>query len=235
MTSTKPLETELDNLIWTALTGEQARFALGTGQARRFRPDIGPLAAVQDLSPESLADLGALVRETGSLGLLHQDAVPDDVPGAELVHSAEGVRMIYRGGPIVVPDNAKIEPLSARDYPDMLELATLTAPGPFAARTGDLGGFCGVRDAQGKLLAMAGQRLRTTSYVEVSGVCTHPDARGRGLAARLMTTVMAAIQADGCTPILHSYADNVRAIALYERLGFVMERRVSLTIFAPRT
>ena len=38
------------------------------------------------------------------------------------------------------------------------------------------GDFWGVRD-NGRLIAMAGERLKLDGMSEVSGVCTHPDLR----------------------------------------------------------
>ena len=91
----------------------------------------------------------------------------------------------------------------------MLALATLTRPGPFFARTHQLGAFIGVKQ-DGRLVAMAGERMQPTGFTEVSGVCTHPDPRGRGYAGGLMRQVAARILARGETPFLHAYADNDR-------------------------
>ena len=35
----------LDRPVWSALSGRQLALSLGDGSARRFAPDIGPLAA----------------------------------------------------------------------------------------------------------------------------------------------------------------------------------------------
>jgi predicted GNAT family acetyltransferase len=232
------MEHDLDDLIWTALTGEQARFALGGDRARRFDPAIGPLAAVRDTAPASLDALAALLRETGTLALM-QPGEPAAVPGAVVEKSALGVQMVFAGeaAAIAAAERAaadpRLVPLTPADYPAMLALATATAPGPFAARTGDLGDFWGVKE-DGRLLAMAGQRLRTAGHAEVSAVCTDPAARGRGLAGLLSLRVVAAIRAGGRVPILHSYADNEAALGLYRKLGFVTRAHVRLTQYAPQ-
>jgi predicted GNAT family acetyltransferase len=101
----------------------------------------------------------------------------------------------------------------------MIELTDLTKPGPFGARTHELGDFYGIRIG-GKLAAMAGERMKVDGHTEVSAVCTHPDHLGKGYAAALMRAVMRGIRARGETPFLHSRADNTRAIGLYEKLGF---------------
>ena len=64
----------------------------------------------------------------------------------------------------------------------------------------------------------------------MSGVCTHPDYRGRGYAAGLMQHVAGAMRARGETPFLHAYADNTGAIALYETLGYRISRRLLVTV-----
>ena len=121
--------------------------------------------------------------------------------------------------------------LGESDAPAMQRLAALTKPGPFASLTHRFGGFVGVRH-EGRLVAMAGQRMRIDGYCEVSGVCTHPDHRGRGLAGALMSVVAERILARGETPFLHSYAHNAGAIALYESLGFRYRTNIHLTVLA---
>lgn len=231
-------KSDLDHLIWSALTGEQFRFSIGTSNARRFHADIGPLAAIRDTTADSLADLANLVHETGPLALM-QPGEPLAVPGAEIVKSAKGVQMVFSGDADALDlaaastTDPRIVALDESDFADMLALAQFTQPGPFSTRTGELGQFWGVRQ-DGRLLAMAGQRLRTDSHAEVSGVCVHPDARGLGLAALLSRRVLTAIRQGGRTPILHSYADNEAALRLYRKLGFILRAPVSLTIYAPK-
>jgi predicted GNAT family acetyltransferase len=119
--------------------------------------------------------------------------------------------------------------LTEADAPEMLALAQLTEPGPFLARTHLMGSFVGVREG-GRLLGMAGERLRLPGYTEVSGVCTHPDARGRGFARRLSAAVAARIEAQGEQPFLHAWSSNRAAIALYESLGFVQRAEVHVAV-----
>jgi hypothetical protein len=95
-----------------------------------------------------------------------------------------------------------------------------------------MGRFIGVKQG-GRLVAMAGERLRPEGHTEVSGVCTHPEYRGKGYARGLMRIVAARILARGETPFLHSYAHNAGAIALYESLGFRVRSGIVLTVLVP--
>ena len=212
----------LDRPVWTALSSRQTAFSLGGERARRFVPEVGPLAAARDDSPESLVELAELIREGGSLLLLQAD--PIVLPrGVVAVSRAAGVQMIAEVVALKevapVTTEARIERLTEEDVPAMVALARLTKPGPFASRTPNLGDFWGVKE-DGVLVAMAGERMKQPGYTELSGVCSHPAARGRGLARALSAAVARRIFERGEQPYLHAYATNVPAIRLYESLGF---------------
>lgn len=219
----------LDRPVWSALTTRQAHLTTGNDLARRIDPEIGLFAASADRSAESLAALAALAPKDGVIGLVEIDRPPAP-PGTVLVSSALCDQMLARD---IRPRPAHfpIIPLINDDAPEMLALATLTKPGPYFARTYQLGGFVGAK-IDGRLVAMAGERMKPGGFTEVSGVCTHPDHRGHGYAATLMAHVATRILARGETPFLHAYSDNIGAIALYERMGFVLRRQMILTLLA---
>jgi len=156
------------------------------------------------------------------------DPLPD-LPGLTTVLRRAGVQMIYEGPSPATDAENPIE-LGEADSAEMLALARLTEPGPFEAETWRMGRFFGVR-RDGRLVAMAGQRMRPPGFVELSGVCTHPDARGEGLATRLTNHVTRAIIESGETPFLHAWADNTGAIGLYERLGYRLRCEINVAMF----
>lgn len=217
----------LDHAVWSALTGRQAHLALVEGGARRFAPAYGVFAAVEDRSGASLAGLGALVAAHGDVALMEPDP-PAEAPGVAVASRDLGVQMTAERLTAGPAPGFEIAPLTDADAPEMLALATLTQPGPFFARTHELGDFFGVK-AGGRLVAMAGERMKPDGFTEVSGVCTHPDHRGRGYAGALMRRVAGRILDRGETPFLHAYAANRGAIALYETLGFTLRREVLMT------
>jgi len=137
-----------------------------------------------------------------------------------------------RGAPALA-GHGDIVQLTDADVPEMLALARLTEPGPFLTRTHTMGAFIGIRIG-GRLAAMAGERFRFPGYTEVSGVCTHPDFRGRGLARRLSAAVAAGIEARGERPFLHAWKTNRPAITLYESLGFEMRNEVNVAVLERR-
>ena len=222
------METVLDRPIWNALTTRQARFALGHGLALRFDPEVGQFAATADDAPEAIAALAELAPAKGPL-IFIQSKAPPDIPGTKV--AMRGVLAQMVAGPLSPPPapDFEITPLNDADAPEMLALATLTEPGPFFARTHQLGDFFEVR-VDGRLAAMAGERMKVLGHTEVSAVCTHPDHRGRGYGAALTHLVAQRIQARGETPFLHVFPHNRGAIAIYEALGFRLRREMSLTV-----
>jgi ribosomal protein S18 acetylase RimI-like enzyme len=208
----------LSNIIFQALVTRQAGFSQKAGKARRFQPEIGPLAGFSEPADPDFHALAQLAY-CGPV-VIFLDAPFQTRAGWKAVDGAPLVLMVWQGSGLPEEDSCvPISELGIEDSADMLELTAITKPGPFGPRTHELGSFFGIRIGN-MLAAMAGERLRVDGYTEVSAVCTHPDHLGKGYAAALMRTVMRGILERGEMPFLHSRADNARAIALYERLGF---------------
>jgi predicted GNAT family acetyltransferase len=207
----------LDRPVWSALSSRHASLAEGGALARRYPTAIVPFASTVDDGRESLAELAALVRPGETIYMAQADpiALP---PELSATVTAAAVQMLAER-PIESAADARIRALGSADAAEMVELAVLTKPGPFTLHAMDLGEFFGIR-MDGRLAAMAGERMKQNGFTELSGVCVHPDFRGRGLARLLSLFVAGRIAGRGETAYLHVYADNRAAIRLYEQIGF---------------
>ncbi len=218
----------LDNIFWHALSGPQAKFAEGDHAARRYAHGFGD-RRLRRSTPARLVRTRRVLRAGRTL--LHggldrcssrrlanrsrvadvQDDLEADLPAADEASDAV--------------------PLNAKHAPQTLELAELTNPGPFGLRTIELGEYFGVFDGP-RLIAMAGERSYAGTLREISGVCTHPDFQGRGLAKRLMLKLIRREMLRNETPFLHVMRDNVGAWQLYERMGFRKYREVVVRVIS---
>jgi len=221
-------EALLDRPIWSALTTSHKHLAEGGPRALRYHVDTTPFADMIDMSADSFAALGDLMAPSQVVALFTPE--PIDVPaGFKVVLAESGDQMI--GSPVDSPlHDAEIVTLGKADVPAMMALTTLTKPGPFSARTHELGTFLGIRSG-GELVAMTGERMKPGKFVEMTAVCVHPDYRGRGYAQALLASVARRIEARGEIPFLHVFSNNTSAIALYERQGMRLRRRLHVTAF----
>jgi GNAT superfamily N-acetyltransferase len=216
----------LENPAWAALSGPQACFAEAAGSAARFQSDVSPFGGLADpADPAAWQDLATLTDQT----LLTASALGAG-PGWESTFSMPGVQMVGTTMTGVADPEAVV--LTETDVPEILDLVERAKPGPFAKRTIELGRYLGLRH-EGRLIAMAGERLRVPGWTEISAVCTDPAFRGQGLASRLVKAVTAGIRARGDRPFLHAEAENEGAIHLYERMGFALRTPVTFGLFHP--
>jgi GNAT superfamily N-acetyltransferase len=207
----------LDRILWLALSGPQRPFSVGTDTARRYAPGFSPLLGFADadrpdfVSLETFCDHGEPFYTDG-----WTKAAPT---GWQVDQEATMWKMVWRGG--LPPDDAAPEAvrLGAEHAGAALALAQLTRPGPFGPRTPELGEYFGCFEGD-RLVAMAGERMAYGPWREISGVCTHPDAQGRGLARRLVLKLLRRQMLRGEQPFLHVMSGNTGARRLYERMGF---------------
>jgi ribosomal protein S18 acetylase RimI-like enzyme len=227
----------LDNPVWHALTGPQRTLGRTTELTGRFDPDVAPFGALVSgsVTDSVWEDLAQLVGPNGTVSLTGDP--PDPPSGWTVIARFAGVQMV--GDDVRIPgmDVGSSPPGSAEsvlpvpmplgpvDAPEMLALVEVTQPGPFERRTVEFGGYLGIRIG-GRLVAMAGERLRPPGYAEISAVATDPNYQRRGLARHLVLAVADGIVRRGDIPFLHASTTNIGAIRLYESLGFTIRRPV---------
>ena len=222
---------QLADIVWSSLTTGHQHLALAQGGVRKYPADVAPFAAFAEglPAPEAAAGLHALM-EPGEMCYVIANKPLDEFSGLASEGSLLTVQMAWPEG-LVIPEpetsGRKIVPLTCDDSGEMMELIEIAFPGFFRARTCLMGPYSGIRE-DGKLIAMAGDRLVTDRLREVSGVCTHPDYTGKGLATQLILHKLREHRERGCGSFLHAAASNARAIPIYERLGFVHTRQLHL-------
>ena len=206
-----------DNIVWHALTGDQARFAAGRGAVRRYSRGFSPILGFEDPGRPDFDALRAIV-DPGEA--FYCDGWNGPSPADVRVEvDLTMYKMVY-DGPIPEADEApEAVSLQAAQREQVLALVDLTHPGPFGPRTIELGDYFGILDG-GRLVAMAGERFHAERLHEISGVCTHPDYQGRGHARRLMRKLIRGQMTRGEIPVLHVMRDNTVALELYKRMGF---------------
>jgi len=227
-----PDEAPLDNPVYAALSGPHAGFAQRQGRVLRYAADVAPfLALPSDASDSDWQDAIALL-PPGAMAAIGGDglAVPESFT---VVMTFELLQMV--GEDVDGARDPEAVTLDAADVPEMLELVAVTEPGPFLARTVELGKYIGIR-RDGALVAMAGERMRLDGWTEISAVSTAPAYRGQGLASRLVRALVADIQGRSEHVFLHVMVSNTSAIRVYEELGFrVRGRRTLSVVLRPET
>ncbi|SDT12061.1 GNAT family N-acetyltransferase [Microlunatus soli] len=231
------------NPFWPTLRGALSHLAEGDERAVRFDPRVNIFAALPDSpGPDSWTALADLVGPGGTAVLCKTS--PEVPVGWTVENQMYGVQYLSVRTPNLDEpdldvagrddagrddagrDNADLDnsglsqivELGPADVPEMAALTAATQPGPFLPRTIEQGGFIGIRD-HGRLVSIGGYRCQLDDAVEISTVCTAPEARGKGHASRLIRALVRRIEASGRRAILHTGEDNA-ARGLYESLGF---------------
>ena len=222
------MEHLLDNPIWNGLITGNQRLSLGNEQARYLPKDIGAFAGLREYSASAFGSL----HEMSPLGAptvlftATEVAIPKDW---KVVAQKNLLQLVCHSPAPLAVDSTGVVVLRDKDIPAMLALTSQTNPGPFLTRTREFGAYYGIFEAD-ELVAMAGERLQPTPYVELSAVCTHPAHLGKGHAAKVLRHLLHHILATARTPFLHVLPENTRARAVYKRLGFQTRKQLQLYV-----
>ena len=216
------------NLIWTALETEHAHFSITRALARRYAPDVSPFASIAEPSRAALDDLAALLTTPADAVWLFRASLPAH-PELKGLGSLPCFRMTFPAD-LPVPEHTRndIVQLTAADADDMVALTNAAFPGFFRRRTVLMGDYFGIRDSTGRLISMCGERIAVPGCAEASGLCTHPDHRGRGYGEALLWWVVRHQREADVMNFCHVSTSNAPALALYRRMGFVIVGEVPL-------
>ncbi len=214
-----------DPVLW-ALETTQRELRRARGAALRYRGEVAPFAAVREPTAEAMRDLAALMEPAESVWMFGEQ-LPEGA-GVRRVETLECLQMVLPAEAPAPPGRTGVVELGEAAAGEMVALTNVAFPAFFRPRTVEMGRYFGVRDGAGRLRAMGGERLRMPGYAEISGLCTHPEARGQGFAAGLIGRLVRLHRQGGVVSWLQVGAANRKAVALYERLGFAQARSLPL-------
>jgi len=216
------MEQILDNPAWNALLTGNKNLNAGNDVVGFFNKQVSPFVGFD----QNITDGWEMLYEAlpHNRPAIYISPQPVSIPVKwKVARYIVCLQMVYEGG--YEKTTRQLTSLTDNDVPQMLELTSLTNPGPFSERTIEFGHYEGIFE-KSKLVAMAGQRLNPLPYAEISAVCTHPDHLGNGYAKQLILSQANRIKAEGNIPFLHVLDTNTRAIKLYENLGFVTRKQL---------
>lgn len=212
----------LQNPVFHALKSGDAGLSFGSENVKYFDESVSPFIGINDDYENGFEELYSMLPAGRRILYANPEHIPTP-PGWQLAVKIEGVQMVYHGNDCELLTGMEPQPLNEKHVDEMVALAQLTKPGPFDKGTIRFGNYHGFF-SEDKLIAMTGQRLHPQPYTEVSAVCTHPDHLGKKYANALVLHQTKYILAYNQIPFLHVRADNARAIGLYERIGYTIER-----------
>jgi ribosomal protein S18 acetylase RimI-like enzyme len=213
------------NPVWHALRGPHRHLAIEGGEAARYPADVAPFAALLERKASAFQALRLLIGPRDPVWIV--DEPPPGTPGLALETSLPCFQMVLPPQVSLPAAEAHAVALAGDEAPEMVALTDAAFPGFFRAGTYRMGAYFGIRQS-GVLVAMAGERLRLEGHPEMSGICTHPAHRGRGLARALIVHLAHHQRRAGLVPWLQVSTSNHNAIALYQDLGFEVARTIVL-------
>jgi ribosomal protein S18 acetylase RimI-like enzyme len=209
----------LDNPIYNALNTAHSIYAEGNDSAKFYTKDITSFAGLKNNSPEDLNALYDMANKDEIFIFFKPTKI--DLPAKwNLITHIDMLQLVYDHTTFPTGNHA-FSDLKESHIEAMIELVKLTKPGPFLNRTIELGNYTGFFEGD-DLVSMAGHRFNPTPYTEISAVCTHPDHLGKGYSYSLLCEQVKRILNKSEIPFLHVRNDNVGAIKLYEKVGFVI-------------
>ncbi|QQQ29166.1 GNAT family N-acetyltransferase [Chryseobacterium indoltheticum] len=217
------MEIKLDNPAWYSLSETHKDFVIDDDNMKFYDPDYCPFGgAVNDNETES--GIAAYASLTDSFFVIgNRPDVNDKVQiEGELVCNQ---MVIDQRIDIDIHENI-ISLQTEIHRGDLFKLVNLVQPGYFKNKTADLGSYYGIYKYD-QLIAVTGERMKMHGYTELSAIVTHPEHTGNGYAKQLIVHASNKIFNESKIPYLHVADNNVNAIGLYEKLGFVTRKKIS--------
>lgn len=222
------MENKLQNPVWASLSETHKKWSIELNGVKFYNPKICSFGAFTNVfkTAEALTQYAKL---TDKFFLVTENENPQwDENFVLLDKKIEGCQMVLSSLK-KIEMTEEIIPLTENYIDEIYNLVWLVMPGYYKKRTFDMGNYFGIfRNNQ--LVSIAGQRMQTNNFIEVSAVVTHPNFVRQGFAKQLTAFVTQEIINMGKLPILHTTKGNP-AIKLYKSLGYRLTRNMNWWYF----
>lgn len=215
-------ENKLDNPVWNSLSEIHTAFAIDYNGTKFYNPDYCPFGgfALSESTSNAANQYSALSEKFFIV------SEKPEIPNSLKIEKELVCLQMIVYDKIELPITDEIVKLTEEHNDELVQLVNLVQPGYFKNKTALLGNYYGIFK-ENQLVAITGERMKMDHFTEVSAIITHPDHTGKGYAKQLIAQCVNAIFDENKTPYLHVVVNNIGAIALYEKLGFVTRRKMS--------
>ena len=225
------LEQQLKNPVWYSLKETHEKYAVEFNGVQFYNPDVCTFGSFLDETKTAKASNNYL-KTSDKFFFVSENQTPIiDGTSVYLEKKTDGCQMVLNKLQDVLITE-EIVLLDKTYIDEIYDLIWLVMPGYYKKRTFELGKYFGVFK-NGKLVSIAGQRMQTNHFIEVSAVVTHPNYTGKGLAKQLVFYVTKEILKENKTPILHTNKGNF-AISIYEKLGYKLTRDMNWWLYCKK-
>ncbi len=219
-------EKKLDNPVWFSLDETHKDFSIDYGNLKCYDPCYCPFGGICN-NINAANEIDEYAKINNDFFIVGEK--PHFNIELQLKRELICLQMILHH-PIDLQNQESIVKLNGIYEEALFHLVNLVQPGYFRSGTSRLGDYYGIIK-NGSLVAAAGERMKMNRFTEVSAIVTHPEHRGKGYAKELIAHVVNKIFLQNKIPYLHVAETNFDAISLYEKLGFMTRRKISLWNF----
>lgn len=214
---------KLDNPAWNSLNEIHNNFSIEYKAIKFYNPEYCPFGGAidKDMATKGISEYSNLIDNFFIIGekpLLNNHAT--------LKKNLICNQMLLKTQIKIDLCEEIIQLKDKNQKQDLFNLVSLVHPGYFKKKTIDLGKYFGIYK-DNKLVAVSGERMKMNEFTEISAIVTHPKHTKNGYATQLIKYITDQVFQENKMPYLHVVESNIRAIKLYEKLGFATRRKIS--------
>lgn len=225
------MKEKLKNPVWYSLSETHKNFLIEYDGVKFYNPKICSFGSFLDES-DTYNALNKYAELTDTFFLVSENKTPTfENEKIILKKKFEGCQMVLKSTS-EIENSEEIIPLTNNNINEVYNLIHLVMPSFYRKGGFNMGNYFGIYKNK-KLVSIAGMRMQSDDFIEVSGVVTHPDHVKRGYAKQLSNHVTKEIIKQGKKPILHTTKGNP-AIKLYQKLGYKITRDMNWWLFAKK-